>query len=170
MIRFPLMSFFAPDRNRPARIASATRAISPESARSRQRRRDFAHSSEGALHAAPAFSGRRNSRPSAAASNSIASRFSARSTIDRSFSAPVIPMEHDLLFRRKSSIIDARRMREHPRFVHQRRSRDMRNHETGLHSGMLRKKRGKPSLKSGLTSRSIRRSLMLIRSVIAIAA
>ncbi len=41
----------------------------------------------------PAFSGRRCSSASAAASNSIAKRFSARSTMDRNFSALVIPIE-----------------------------------------------------------------------------
>ena len=61
-------------------------------------------------------------------------------------------------------------MREHARFVYQRGSCDMRNHESGFHSGLLRQKCRKTLALIWIHRRSMRRSLMLIRSVIAIAA
>src|SRR5437762_2214760 len=86
------LSVFEPKS--PSRIASATRAISPESARSCvSGGANFRTAANARSTPRPAFNGRRYSRPSAAASSSIASKFSARSTIDRSFSALVIPMD-----------------------------------------------------------------------------
>ncbi len=65
----------------------------------------------------------------------------------------------------RGHIVDARRMGEHSRFVEQRSRRDMRDHETRIaNPGCRARNAGSPSLLSGLTKRSIRRSLMLIRS------
>src|SRR5262245_34866602 len=78
----------------PRRIASATRAISFASGRSRVSGGDNLRTIAKARSTpTPLFKGRRCSRPSAAASNSMAAKFSASPTIDRSFNALVIPME-----------------------------------------------------------------------------
>src|SRR6266496_343797 len=91
---FPAHDFSLSSSKSPRRIASATCAMSPENERSCV--------SDGAIFRTaanarstptPALSGRRCSKASAAASNSMASRFSASSTIDRNFKAAVIPME-----------------------------------------------------------------------------
>src|SRR5437588_6455284 len=91
---FPAHDFSPSLSKSPCRIVSATRAISSESGRS-------CTSGDAILRIAacarstptPAFNGLRCSKPSAAVSSSIASKFSARSTTERSFSALVIPME-----------------------------------------------------------------------------
>src|SRR6266567_3175321 len=78
----------------PRRIASATRAMSPESERSSVRGcAIFLRAVKARSTPTPALSGRRCSNASAPASNSIASKFSARSTMARNFNAAVIPIE-----------------------------------------------------------------------------
>src|ERR1051325_6618053 len=78
----------------PCRIAWATFAISPESERSpASGGAIFRTAAKARSTPIPALSGRRCSRASEPASSSIANKFSARSTIDRSFSAAVMPIE-----------------------------------------------------------------------------
>ena len=120
---------------------------------------------------APLFNGRRCSRPSAAASNSMANRFSARSTIDRSFNALVIPMETWSSFPPEvvmlSTLAGCASTRASLTRAAAATCTVMKPDCT---PGCRARNAGSPSFLSGLTSRSIRRSLMLIRSTIAIAA
>src|SRR6184192_4672054 len=91
---FSAHDFSSSPSKSPRRIASATRAMSPESARSCVSGGAISRTTANACSTpAPAFNGLRCCKPSAAVSSSIASKFSARSTIDRSFSALVIPIE-----------------------------------------------------------------------------
>src|SRR2546430_16250267 len=80
--------------NAPARIFSASRAMSPDNDRSPVSRDATCLTSSNARSTPlPARNGRRYSSASAPASNSIAKRFSAKSRIDRNLSALVIPIE-----------------------------------------------------------------------------
>src|SRR4029453_13464545 len=156
----------------PRRIASATRAISLESGRSCvSGGAIFLTAAKARSTPAPALRGRRCSRASAPASNSIASKFSAKSTIARSFNAPVMPMATwssfpadvgtlstlDGCARTFASFSNATAATcaiMNPDFI----------------PGCWARNAGKPSFMSGFNSRSIRRSLMLIKSVRAMAA
>ena len=90
----------------------------------------------------PAFNGRRNSSPSAAGEQ-LDREHILRVLHDGAQLKRAGHSHRDVIFLPGGSrqIIDARRMRQDLRFVEQRNRSDVRNHETGLHPGMLREER-----------------------------
>src|SRR5216117_3081786 len=98
----------------------------------------------------PALSGRRCSSASAPASNSIAVKFSARSTIVRSFSAGHSHRNVVFFSTRRGYTVDAGWMREDFCFVEQSGRSYVRNHKAGFHAGTPGKERGQTFVHIGI--------------------
>src|SRR4029453_7953488 len=141
MIRFPLMSYSLLIKIAPSNCFGNTRNIARESAIVREWWSDVAHSCERSLDTATSLQWtallQTFSRCKQLDGEQVFRKIDDRAQLQRTGHSH----GHVIFFSAGGcDVVNAGRMSEHARFIHQRGSCDMRDHKPRFHSGPLRKK------------------------------